>query len=53
MKVILYMAVSINGCITNGKDDSDWVSQVDWEEFDKLKRSCGIMAMGSHTFKQF
>jgi dihydrofolate reductase len=53
MKVILYMAVSVNGYITHGKDDSDWVSKEDWKEFDKLKRESGVMVMGKNTFQQF
>lgn len=47
------MATSINGYITKGSDDSDWVSEIDWKEFDKLKRESGFMVMGSHTFEQF
>lgn len=53
MKVILYMAISINGYITRGKDDSDWVSKEDWKEFDRLKRECGVMVMGKRTYQQF
>jgi len=53
MKVILYIAISINGYITQGKDDSEWVSKVDWEQFDKLKRESGVMVMGRRTYEQF
>jgi dihydrofolate reductase len=53
MKVILYMAISINGHITHGEDDSDWVSQTDWAEFDKLKRESKVMIMGGRTLEQF
>ena len=53
MKVILYMATSINGLITQGKDDSNWVSKSDWLEFDKLMKQCGIMVMGKRTFEIF
>ncbi len=52
-KVILYMATSINGFITRGNDDSEWVSETDWKEFDKLKRESGIIVMGSRTYLQF
>ncbi len=52
-KLILYMATSLNGYITRGPDDSDWVSEVDWREFDRLKRESKIMVMGSHTYQQF
>ena len=53
MKVILYMATSINGLITQGRDDSDWVAKSDWNEFDKLMKSCGIMVMGRRTYEIF
>jgi len=47
------MAVSVNGYITYGEDNSDWVSETDWQVFDKLKNETGIMVMGSKTFEQF
>lgn len=47
------MATSINGLITKGKDDSDWVTETDWKEFDKLTRDCGIMVMGRRTYEIF
>jgi len=53
MKVILYLATSINGYITRNENDSDWVSEVDWTEFSKLKKECGVMIMGSNTYTQF
>lgn len=53
MKVILYMATSVNGYITKAEDDSDWVSDIDWKEFDCLKRESKIMVMGSRTYLQF
>lgn len=53
MKVILYMATSINGFITRGEDDTDWVSKTDWKEFDSLMRECGIVAMGRKTYESF
>ena len=53
MKVILYMATSINGLITKWKDDSDWVTKTDWKEFDRLMKECGIMLMGKRTYEIF
>ncbi len=53
MKVILYMATSVNGYITKGEDDSSWVSDIDWQEFDRLLRESGIIVMGSRTYEQF
>ncbi len=53
MKVILYYATSINGYITHGDNDSDWVSETDWEQFNKLMKDCRIMLMGSVTYEYF
>jgi len=53
MKIILYVAISINGLITKGKDDSDWVTETDWKEFDRLMKDCGIMVMGKRTYEIF
>jgi len=53
MKVILYMATSINGFITKGEDDSNWVSETDWAQFDKLARESKIIVMGRNTYYQF
>ncbi len=53
MKVILYVATSINGLITKGEDDSDWVTETDWKEFGSLMRDCGIMVMGRRTYEIF
>lgn len=53
MKVILYMATSVNGSITHGKSDSDWVDKADWEMFNKTITDAGVMIMGSETYKQF
>lgn len=53
MKVILYMAISVNGLITKGEDDSDWVAKTDWKEFDKLMKDCGIIVMGRRTYEIF
>lgn len=47
------MAISVNGLITKGKDDSDWVAKTDWNEFDALMRDCGIMVMGRRTYEIF
>lgn len=53
MKVILYIAISANGYITHGLENSDWVSKIDWQEFDALKRRCGVIVMGRKTYYQF
>lgn len=53
MKVILYMATSINGNITIGKSNSDWVDKADWKMFHKVITDSKVMVMGSETYKQF
>ena len=53
MKVILYMATSVNGNITSGESDSDWVDKADWKYFNKTTKNAGVMIMGSETYKQF
>ncbi len=53
MKVVLYMATSVNGNITRGKSDSDWVDKADWKMFHKTITDAGVMIMGSETYKQF
>lgn len=47
------MATSINGYITQGQDDSDWVSETDWEQFNKLVHESGAIVMGKNTYYQF
>lgn len=47
------MATSVNGNITLGKSDSDWVDKADWEMFHKTITDAGVMIMGSETYKQF
>lgn len=53
MKVTLYMATSVNGNITTGDSDSDWVDKVDWKYFYKITKESKVMVMGSETYKQF
>lgn len=47
------MAISVNGNITSGKSDSDWVDKNDWKMFHKVITDSGVMIMGSETYKQF
>ncbi|HLL60517.1 MAG TPA: dihydrofolate reductase family protein [Candidatus Nitrosocosmicus sp.] len=50
MKVILYMAITINGLIAKENGDSDWVSEEDTEQFIKKCRETGAVIMGRHTY---
>jgi len=47
------MATSVNGNITSGKENSDWVNKNDWKYFNKVTKTSKVMVMGSGTFKQF
>jgi dihydrofolate reductase len=53
MKVILYMAISTDGFIATTGGDSEWVSEVDVEIFNKKIKDFGIIVMGNKTFQQF
>jgi dihydrofolate reductase len=47
------MATSIDGCITRGGNDTDWVSESDWSEFKKQVKSQDAVIMGKKTMEQF
>ncbi len=53
MKVILYMATSIDGYIAKKNGDSDWVSEEDSENFMKSIEDAGCIVVGRKTFEQF
>lgn len=50
MKTILYNAVSIDGFIAGKDDDTDWVSEQDWEFFEKLAQEKGVLIYGARTY---
>ena len=53
MKVIQYLATSINGHITVGDGDTDWVTSQTINDFDKLNNECGVVVMGRTTYESF
>lgn len=53
MKVILYMAVSVDGFVATRDGDSDWVSEVDQPIFNGKIKKIGCVAMGRITFDQY
>jgi len=53
MKVVLYMAVSIDGFIAKKDGDSDWVSETDTINFEKKVAETGCIVVGNRTFKQY
>lgn len=53
MKVIQYLATSINGHITVGEDGTDWVTAQTIADFRKLNLECGVVVMGKRTYQMF
>jgi len=53
MKLTVYMAISIDGLITCGDNDSDWVSDNDWEQFYSYIKANDAVIMGRKTMEQF
>jgi dihydrofolate reductase len=53
MKVILYPAVSLDGFITQGATDSDWVNEEDDAQYQKEITRTGCVIMGRTTYEQY
>ncbi|MFS8159087.1 MAG: dihydrofolate reductase family protein [Candidatus Roizmanbacteria bacterium] len=53
MKVTLYMAISADGFIATKDGDSDWVSEMDTQNFEKAMSNRGCVIMGRTTFEQY
>ena len=53
MKIILYLATSVNGHITSGGDGTDWVTPQTLKDFAKLNALCGVVVMGKRTYEMF
>lgn len=51
MKVILYMAITINGFIAKENDDTSFVSEIEWDSFRNMIKSAGNMIIGSRTYE--
>ncbi len=50
---ILHMSVSMDGFIAKLDGDSDWVSPIDNDLFEKRYTEAGCIVMGRKTFEQF
>ena len=50
MKVILYMAISVNGMIAKSDDDTSWISQKEWNSYSVAVRSAGCLIVGRKTY---
>lgn len=53
MKLTIYMAISIDGLITRGENDSSWVSKADWDQFYSYIKASDVVIMGRKTMEQF
>jgi len=51
MKIILYMAITINGFIAKENDDTSFVSEIEWRSFRKMIKNVGNMIIGSRTYE--
>lgn len=50
MKVILYMAISINGMISKSDDDTSWISKEEWNSYSLAVRTAGCLIVGRRTY---
>lgn len=50
MRVILYMAVSINGMIAKSDDDTGWISKKEWGSYSLAVRTAGCLIIGRRTY---
>ena len=50
MKVILYMAITINGLIAKENDDTSWISREEWDSYSLAVRTAGNVIVGRRTY---
>jgi len=50
MKVILYMAMTVNGYIARENDETPW-SDIEWESFTEMIKKVGNYVMGRRTYE--
>ena len=50
MKVILYMAISLNGMIAKSDDDTGWISKEEWDSYSLAVRTAGNLIVGHRTY---
>jgi len=51
MTVQLYMATSIDGFVAKSNDDTNWVSNTDWDNFRSFIKEAGVIVMGRKTYE--
>ncbi len=50
MKVILYMATSLNGMVAKIDDDTSWISKEEWDSYSSVVRTAGNLVVGHRTY---
>lgn len=50
MKVILYMAISVNGMIAKNDDDTNWISKEEWESYSSVVKKAKCLIVGRRTY---
>ncbi len=51
MKVVLYMAMSVNVYIARENGDEDFLSHQNWETFCNIAKKCGCFVIGRKTYE--
>lgn len=51
MKVTIYNAISIDGYIATQDQQTDWVSETDWKQFNDLVKKSEVIVMGRNTYQ--
>ena len=50
MKVILYMAMTVNGLIAKSDDNTSWISKEEWDSYSHAVRTAGNLIVGRRTY---
>jgi len=50
MKVILYMAISLNGIIAKSDDGTSWISKDEWDSYSLAVQTAGNLIVGHRTY---
>lgn len=50
MKVIMYMAISVNGMIAKSDDNTSWISANEWNSYSAAIRKAGNLIVGRRTY---
>jgi dihydrofolate reductase len=50
MKVILYMAISVDGKIAKSDDDTSWISEEEWNSYSSAVNKAGCLIVGRRTY---